>query len=200
MRQTSSVECQFEEKCQNVVVVDRTVSQSNRAAAFCWTTEAAETWFKHQMSPTARLLREHITDWSEDVHTNNTPDSGCFILWGMFFWVRVFLQYQWSSDRCLNIHRFTANSWSCYVLKFWIFFFLGFLWLFLCFKTSLQQLQLFSRMRQLCFTVKLQNCSVDDNTCHIEPSSLRGRFCTWTHSSAVFLSAGLSGGGAAAAD
>ena len=35
-----------------------------------------------------------------------------------------------------------------------------FLWLFLCFKSSLQLLQLFSRMLQLCFTVMLQKCSV----------------------------------------
>ena len=39
-----------------------------------------------------------------------------------------------------------------------------FLWLFLCFKSSLQLLQLFSRMLQLCFTVKLQKCFVDYDT------------------------------------
>ena len=58
--------------CINVLIVSRFgqkrvngASQSNRAAAFCWTTEAAETWFKHQMFPSARLItvcsREHIT-------------------------------------------------------------------------------------------------------------------------------------------
>ena len=55
----------------------------------------------------------------------------------------------------LLVTLFTADELFGVILWFVLFFF------YLHFKSSLQLLQLFSRTLQLCFTVKLQRCSVD---------------------------------------
>ena len=61
---------------------------------------------------------------------------------------------------------------------------------FLCFKSSLQQLQLFRRMLQCCFAVKLQKCLVDYETCGLTLHQHAGEEIIYHHfSGGIILNA-----------